>query len=129
MTSEEKIKFRRGKTWKEFRLKKIQEQSDTCELSGMVYKGAKQKAGLECHHHDPLNYDDLEMEKFSILNSTMHNLVEYWITRIKGKNFKPPKVLKLWLPLIYKHLTIECQQKLKEMNLDYFDEEYYLNCY
>jgi hypothetical protein len=69
--SDEHAKVRRTSTWKKFRLSQLDKKDYTCELSLL-----KRKKGLQLHHTDPDNYEDLDPNKFIVLTKSEHANLE-----------------------------------------------------
>ena len=76
MKSSDKTKFRSKKVWKNFRTNLLKARDFTCEISGF-----RRKKGLNIHHHDEENYEDLTEAKFSVLTSAEHDLIERLLKR------------------------------------------------
>jgi hypothetical protein len=68
-------KFRQSKVWALFRIQKLKEVNNTCELCGTQYKGKRTKM-LQVHHLDPENYTVLDPKKFKVPCSSCHDLIE-----------------------------------------------------
>jgi predicted HNH restriction endonuclease len=75
MTSKEKIKFRTTKEWKIFRTNMLLFAECTCDLCGTQYKGKRTKM-LQVHHLEPENYTALFPDKFKVVCSSCHDLIE-----------------------------------------------------
>jgi hypothetical protein len=79
MTSVEKTSFRKTKIWKEFRENMIASRCFTCEICGTIHK-----KGLNLHHKDERNYDDLQPDKFAVVCKSDHRLIERLLSRTKN---------------------------------------------
>ena len=71
-----KSTFRSSKKWKNWRIYMLEKQDYTCFMSGF-----KRKKGLQVHHCDPDNYEDLKEEKFLVLTNAEHRLLERLLSR------------------------------------------------
>ena len=108
---EDRNKFRTSAKWKKFRLGLVDQQNGTCALCGTRYYG-KQKKYLQLHHLDPAYYDDLNPEKFQLICSSCHDMVEKMITKIEGsKSISIPR-LDAWLDLILDYITVPALEAL-----------------
>lgn len=76
MNAKEKSKFRRSKEWKAFREQLIRDRGSACEICGIP-----KKTGLNVHHHDESDYDNLDPTKFSILCKCCHETIERFLRR------------------------------------------------
>lgn len=103
MTHIEHNKFRTTKVWKEFRKKLIHDRGAECECCGTKYSGKRIKQ-LQVHHKDPANYMDLAPEKFVLLCSGCHDMIERMNKKLKGS--KGVKNKEKWLALIGEFLPI-----------------------
>lgn len=112
MTSKEKNKFRASKQWKEFRNSLLDERGSQCELCGTKYSGRRKKT-LQVHHLDPDNYTDLNPDKFVLLCSSDHDLVERVAKKILSKN---TELLNqdIWFLLLERFLPFKARNKLSE---------------
>jgi len=95
MTSAEHTKFRSTSRWREFRSRLLEERGYRCACCGI-----KKKKGLQIHHKDPDHYDDLTPEKFIILCSDCHGLVEKMAKRFRGKKANTITNSELWYELL-----------------------------
>ena len=95
MTSAEHAKFRSTTRWREFRTHLLENRGYCCACCGI-----KKKKGLQIHHKDPDQYDDLTPEKFVILCSDCHGLVEKMAKRFRGKKVNTIANAKLWYELL-----------------------------
>jgi len=112
MDSQEKKKFRTSKEWKKFRQRLLSERGPQCELCGTRYSG-KRKRYLQVHHLDPDNYTDLNPDKFVLLCSSDHEMVERVSRKIMSKNTQL-KNKELWIILLDKFLPYKTKQALLE---------------
>jgi hypothetical protein len=112
VTTEEKTKFRTRVAWRSFRKEKLQTCENRCELCGTKYSGKRTKM-LQVHHHDPDNYDDLTADKFSVLCSGCHEVVEKISKKLKAKNYTLINEEK-WQGLLFEHLDYEAREILLE---------------
>jgi len=112
ITSKEKSKFRASKKWKDFRRKLMEERGAVCELCGTKYSG-KRRRMIQVHHLDPDNYTDLRPEKFVLLCSLDHTLVERISKKILSKNIELPNK-SVWLLLLERFLPFKPRKKLQE---------------
>ena len=81
-SGDEKDAFRRKKVWKEFVARLIEERGCFCELCSLETKA------LDCHHLDPMEYDNLDPAKFKLLHTNCHSMVEWWAIRIRTARAK-----------------------------------------
>lgn len=95
MTSAEHTKFRSTSRWREFRSRLLEERGYRCACCGI-----KKKKGLQIHHKDPDQYEDLTSEKFVILCSDCHGLVEKMAKRFRGKKANTITNSELWYELL-----------------------------
>lgn len=112
LTSKEKSKFRASKRWKEFRRYLINKRGAECELCGTKYSG-KRLRYLQVHHLDPDKYTDLKPEKFVLLCSSDHDLVERISKKILSKTTSLRNPL-IWYNLLKNVLTFKSRKKLEE---------------
>lgn len=110
----QKTLFRQSKVWQEFRAGMIYLQNNRCECCGMVYPGAKSRQ-LQVHHLFPEKYELLNPANFSVVCSSCHDLIERFVTRIKGAAFNPPDNFSLWMQLLLRHLSQEARQKAEDI--------------
>jgi len=75
MTGQSKTKFRRTITWRAFRSSIIKARGCRCELCGRT----KTSRGLDLHHLTPAVYSLLEPERFRLLCTGCHELVESFV--------------------------------------------------
>ncbi len=122
MTSAEHTKFRSTKIWKEFRKSIIQTRGAICECCGTRYSGKRTKQ-LQIHHKDPVNYTDLNPEKFVILDSSCHDLIERMSTKLKGSRSGDIPHLENWIRLLYTFLPYETQRIVVEKYDDYLSSK------
>jgi predicted HNH restriction endonuclease len=101
MTFNDHMKFRTTKVWKDFREKLLLERGAECTMCGTKYSG-KRIRQLQVHHRDPEHYEDLTPEKFCLLCSGCHRIVERLSKKIRGKNGVKNK--EKWLALIEDYL-------------------------
>jgi len=114
MIAAEHTKFRSTTRWREFRSRLLEERGYRCELCG-----TKKKKGLQIHHLDPEHYTDLSPEKFVILDSACHDLVERLAIKLKGSKSKDIPNLEKWISLLYNFLPISARQAVKTKHGDY----------
>jgi 5-methylcytosine-specific restriction endonuclease McrA len=98
MDKKQKDAFRRTKAWKDFRLSLIEKAQFSCQLCGTHYSG-KAKRKLQVHHLYPEDYTNLDPNRFRVLCSEDHKLVERIACKFLAKN---PKIenLEKWLSLL-----------------------------
>ena len=113
MTFQEHTRFRATKAWKEFRKALIIKRGPYCELCGTKYVGKRIKQ-LQVHHRDPENYFDLTPEKFALLDSSCHDLIERLATKLEGSKSDNIPNLEKWVSLTYLFLPFETQRIVKE---------------
>lgn len=101
MTFKEHNQFRTTKEWKDFRKKILEKRGLFCECCGTSYT-LKTSRRLQVHHKDPKNYLDLSPEKFCLLCSECHKLIERVSKKINGK--KGIKNKEKWLELLKDYL-------------------------
>lgn len=112
MSDPEKAKFRSHKVWKDFRARILKDVNYTCELSNTRYRPSQSRS-LQVHHRRPEQYDLLQDQDFRVVNTTMHELIEYWDRRIKSKGFKLWPGFDNWLQLLGEYLTYEAIEKVR----------------
>lgn len=112
ITSKDKTKFRSSREWKEFRQSLLEERGCSCELCGTRYSG-KRKRYLQVHHLDPENYKDLSPDKFVLLCSSCHEMVERISKKILSKNTELSNKSK-WIILLENYLPFKSKDKLLE---------------
>jgi hypothetical protein len=79
-----KAMFRKSDYWKEFCRLLIAKRNNRCERCGCEQKEAA--SGLQVHHLDPKNYNDLTENKFAVLCGKCHLTIEsFCITEEKMK--------------------------------------------
>jgi hypothetical protein len=86
--------YRQTKEWKQFREKIVHERDSRCECCGI------KKKGLNLHHLDPANYQDLDPLKFKLLCKDCHNLVEKMARRLHGSKADMIANKEKWLDLL-----------------------------
>jgi hypothetical protein len=118
MTSAEHTKFRSTTRWREFRTHLLEERGFRCELCG-----TKKKKGLQIHHLDPEHYLDLTPEKFAILDSACHDLIERFATKLKGSKSKDIPNLEIWIKLLYQYLPVEARIAVRTKHGDYLSSK------
>ena len=106
-----KTLFRQGQQWKDFRALMIHINHAHCELCGCHYTG-KRVRQLQVHHLDPDNYYLLNPASFSVLCSSCHDMIERFVTMIKGKNWVLPINYREWWALVGLHLSKEAREKM-----------------
>jgi hypothetical protein len=75
--------YRKSSDWKDF-CEYLISKKEVCERCGCSHKEAK--SGLQVHHKDPRNYNDLTEEKFVVLCGVCHLKIEsYCITEERMK--------------------------------------------
>ena len=109
MTFREHTQFRTTKVWKEFRKKLLADRGTICECCGTRHNG-KQARQLQIHHKDPENYTDLTPEKFAVLDSSCHDLVERYAIKLRGSKSGDIPSLELWIQLLYKFLPYRARE-------------------
>ena len=114
MATDDNVKFRRSKEWKSFRESLLDQVGNRCQLCGTRLSG-KQKKRLQIHHLDPENYNDLDPQKFRVLCTTDHKLVEKMATKILGKNPEDIPFLDRWVSLLGDFLPLDAQIKAEEL--------------
>lgn len=107
LTQKEKARFRSSKEWKEFRIRKIEENDYKCECCELNHK--KNKSRLTVHHRDldKNNYKDLsDGSKFSVLCVSCHKMLHQLERRVSNKKQPSmnPKVIDLVQPFFI-HLS------------------------
>jgi len=112
VVSKEKTKFRSSKEWKDFRRQLIKERGPQCELCGTKYSGKRLRM-IQVHHLDPDDYTNLNPDKFVLLCSGCHDLVERISKKILSKNTELLHK-SLWMSLLYRFLPYKTKNKLKE---------------
>lgn len=112
MTSKEKSKFRSSKDWKTFRWSLIKQRGPFCELCGTKYSGKRLRM-LQVHHLDPNNYTDLNPDKFKLVCSSDHELIERVCKKVLSKTTILFNKIQ-WFLLLENFLTIESKIKLRE---------------
>jgi len=122
MTSAEHNKFRTLKVWKDFRKKLLEERGSYCELCGTKYAGKKIKQ-LQVHHKDPDNYTDLNPEKFALLDSSCHDLIERLATKLVGSKSDNIPNLEKWVNLLYLFLPLKAQNAVELKYNDYLSSK------
>ena len=105
MTSAEHTKFRSTTRWRVFRKSLLEARGYQCACCGI-----KKKKGLQIHHKDPENYLDLTPEKFVILCSGCHDLVEKFAKRFRGKKANTITNADLWYALLSPFFAIEKEE-------------------
>lgn len=70
MNTEERIKYRRTKAWKNWREYMMEVQNCKCYVTG-----SKLRKTSQLHHLDPKHYDLLEQERFTFLLSSIHDAI------------------------------------------------------
>lgn len=94
MTGAQKTRFRQTVAWKRHRLEMIKKVDSRCELCG-IKKSAK---GLDVHHLDPGNYEDLDPGKFKVLCTDCHAYVERSALRLGGRDpFPRREIFLAWI--------------------------------
>jgi len=89
MNTEERIKFRKTKTWQLFRIRMLLQGHNTCQLCGTEYSGRQTKM-LHVHHINPDNYSDLNPNNFRLVCATCHKyIIERFIKKKSWGKFAP----------------------------------------
>lgn len=112
MTSKEKTKFRQTQKWKVFRAFFLKKTNSSCELCGSVYSG-KRKRMLQLHHRDPDNYTDLNPEKFRLICSGCHEMVEKISKKVLSNNSSLVNKEE-WYILLKNFLPFKVEKRLLE---------------
>jgi hypothetical protein len=112
-TRKERTKYRSTKVWKTFRSQLIEQAQGRCFLCGQKYYG-KQKKYLQIHHLDPECYDDLDPNKFIVLNSACHDLVETVSIKILGTKSDSLLNLEHWVRLLWPAFPFRVRQVIQD---------------
>lgn len=80
MTTKEKSKYRTTKKWKEFRLERIKDARNACQVCGIVKKG-KATRYLQLHHLNPNAYGKETTDDVIVLCAGCHDVIERLVVR------------------------------------------------
>jgi len=75
-----RTKFRQSGKWKKFRKIMLSRVNNRCEICGIYHK-----KGLNVHHHNPHEYDNLNIQDFSVLCKSCHREVERLLSRTSNR--------------------------------------------
>ena len=87
LNQKDKSKFRSSTEWKDFRLQKIEESENKCDLCNNIFIGNRSRK-LNLHHRclDPRQYTDIsDKTRFSILCSNCHEFCHTMEKRVNNK--------------------------------------------
>lgn len=80
MNSNEKIKYRNSKKWKDFRRKLLVSCNYTCQICGIQKRGKKSRY-LQIHHINPESYGEESEDDVVVICSADHELIEKLLRR------------------------------------------------
>jgi hypothetical protein len=103
MTSKEKIKYRKSRTWSNIRQIIIERDKDTCQCCGAKLF----KKNRQVHHKDESIYGN-ELEHLDLLVlccSACHEMIERWTKKICKGKYASTFTLPMWE--IIRNFTVE----------------------